>query len=672
MARIWRRGAGRWARHNGAGEIPEVHWIAGADDLQAVIYRHRDRRNHPEYERQVRAIASNVLQTEVPLSLRKLQCPVRVHYSWDCLRRLLQAKAAGRRIEVDSVLLCEPSNEELRLAASASSRVLQADRKLIEAEFAFEGTTQKRSVNYVVAYPVPQPLALARPPVLVLDGLGAQQNIGQVLRTAYHLGVTSVLVSRPVWNSLGGRTCRVSMGWLYFMDFYLGEPLSDGLRQLREQGLRIFCAEDHFAEPVEACEPGDRNWALVVGHEDQGVSADCVALSDARICVPQRGGESLNVAHAAAICLYELSRQMDENIRGMRLQSSWSVQQAVQAWQWPGCTWLGKMFVFSPQHLALASDQMSSPWGPDTLRLELISAVELGTLRLLSALSETPAPFPADAVGPALQGARGERLGLELGRLLRRGRRLQLRRQLALLDSVHGLLMSKRHATPRELFYRHVELFPRQQLSNDLLKSLCQTLEVPRHALRLVGTAKGLVRGHLRIMEPRFDGEEVWVDGMDALEPRGHSISPICAHVLQVQTMAEKVFVVEKETVFHRLLDEGFLEQHKPCVLVTARGFPDVPTRYFLRLLRDSCRIFLLVDFDPSGLQIAATYSFGPEVAWMQEDLTLPAAVPLLGGSEVAAAERLPLTRRDVALARGLQRRLGWLQGKEETKRRPV
>ncbi|CAJ1385402.1 unnamed protein product [Effrenium voratum] len=62
----------------------------------------------------------------------------------------------------------------------------------------------------------------------------------------------------------------------------------DGLRQLREQGLRIFCAEDHFAEPVEACEPGDRNWALVVGHEDQGVSADCVALSDARICVPRR------------------------------------------------------------------------------------------------------------------------------------------------------------------------------------------------------------------------------------------------------------------------------------------------------------------------------------------------------------------------------------------------
>ena len=32
------------------------------------------------------------------------------------------------------------------------------------------------------------------------------------------------------------------------------------------------------------------------------------------------------MAHAAAICLYELSRQMDENIRGMRLQSSWSVR----------------------------------------------------------------------------------------------------------------------------------------------------------------------------------------------------------------------------------------------------------------------------------------------------------------------------------------------------------
>ena len=134
--------------------------------------------------------------------------------------------------------------------------------------------------------------------------------------------------------------------------------------------------------------------------------------------------------------------------------------------------------------------------------------------------------------------------------------------------------------------------------------------------------------------------------------------------------MAEHVFIVEKETVFHRLLDEGFLEKHKPCIVVTARGFPDVPTRYFLRHLKQACanpKFFVLVDFDPSGLWIAATYAFGPQKgAWFQDDLTMPEAVPLLCAGGVEGASRfglrrsdvLPLTKADTAKMGGLRKRL--------------
>ncbi|CAL1155708.1 unnamed protein product [Cladocopium goreaui] len=232
-----------------------------------VMYRHRDRRNHPEFERQTRQIVGQVLTDKVlPASFRKMPCPVRVHYSWDCLRRLLDAREAGREVKVDSILLSSDVDDELkRLAGQCCEHIFIADRALIEAEFAFEGTTQRRSVNYVVAYPIPQPLDLARLPVLVLDGLGAAQNIGQILRTAFHLGVTSVLASRSVWNNLGGRACRVSMGWLYFMDLFLGEPMSDALKQLRQRGCRIYCAEDHFAEAVKPHEPGDRSGWVKVG-----------------------------------------------------------------------------------------------------------------------------------------------------------------------------------------------------------------------------------------------------------------------------------------------------------------------------------------------------------------------------------------------------------------------
>ncbi|CAE8587730.1 unnamed protein product, partial [Polarella glacialis] len=139
-------------------------------------------------------------------------------------------------------------------------------------------------------------------------------------------------------------------------------------------------------------------------------------------------------------------------------------------------------------------------------------------------------------------------------------------------------------------------------------------------------------------------------------------------------SMARTILVVEKETVFHRLLSEGVLERHRPCVIVTAKGFPDVPTRYLLRRLREDCarpRILVLVDFDASGLAIAATYAFGPESGWVQDDLTLPEAVPLFcpGGAPSAAkrfglrpGDVLPMTRRDRAVAEGLLRRVAQLR----------
>lgn len=322
----------------------------------------------------------------------------------------------------------------------------------------------------------------------------------------------------------------------------------------------------------------------------------------------------------------------------------------------------------------MASDAASpaepqQQWGPDARRLELLGAVEDSLLAICCAAGDEKPAIPAIST-PA------SRLCGELLRLWVRGRRGQRARRrltclVALLDSLHGLLVTGRHATPRELYYSHVTLFQRQQQSDDLLKWLCRVFQVPRHHLRLHGTAKGLVRGHLRILEPSSNGSAagIWVDGMDALESRGHSIIPICAHMVRIESMARVVLIVEKETVFHRLLDEGLLDRHKPCIIVTARGFPDLPTRYFLRRLNEDCaapRMLILTDFDPSGLAIAATYAFGPEQAWMHDDLTLPHVQTLICPGGAQGAERFglrrgdvaPLTVRDRALARGLEGRL--------------
>lgn len=293
----------------------EVVHIKSADDPLTAIYRTKTRRDHGEYQRQVRKLSAQALGQHFARfepALQRLECPVCVHYSWGCLKRLLEAREIGRSVLVDSVLVPTCVEDSLlQIAFAAAPTVLMAEVELIQDEFSSEGSSQEGSVNYVVAHPVSTPLQELRPPFLVLDGLGAAQNIGQILRTAYHLGITSVVASRSVWNSLSGRCCRVSMGWLYHMDFHLADPLADALKEMKDLGVRVYVAEDHFKKAVQPHPVGKRNWALIVGHEDNGASAESLALADERVCVPQRQGESLNVAHAAAICLYELSRHMD-------------------------------------------------------------------------------------------------------------------------------------------------------------------------------------------------------------------------------------------------------------------------------------------------------------------------------------------------------------------------
>jgi len=90
------------------------------------------------------------------------------------------------------------------------------------------------------------------------------------------------------------------------MDFHAADDLPAALQELRSAGVQVYAAEQFF--PVPVAPHCDARWALVVGHEDRGVSAEVIAASDVCVQIPQKEGESLNVAHAAAICMYELAR----------------------------------------------------------------------------------------------------------------------------------------------------------------------------------------------------------------------------------------------------------------------------------------------------------------------------------------------------------------------------
>uniref|UniRef100_A0A915I1K1 Topoisomerase 6 subunit A/Spo11 TOPRIM domain-containing protein n=1 Tax=Romanomermis culicivorax TaxID=13658 RepID=A0A915I1K1_ROMCU len=90
-------------------------------------------------------------------------------------------------------------------------------------------------------------------------------------------------------------------------------------------------------------------------------------------------------------------------------------------------------------------------------------------------------------------------------------------------------------------------------------------------------------------------------------------VPPVVDDITEVVSNAKFILIVEKETIFQRLQDEEFCSQFYPCMMITAKGYPDYATRQMLQLLLDSLQIpmYVLVDGDPYGIDIYLTYRFG-------------------------------------------------------------
>ena len=305
--------------------------VVESEDERILLYKKRSERDCTAYDWQVRALAAAAERTQEvrPKRLKplnQLNCIVDVHYSLECLRQLHEALLEGKQIHVDSVLLPQlgTPKEVLSLAVDVAPKVYMAEPHILAAfrqdvpwpELVDEkdGATARlfrrfEGCRFLVAFPHSTPISEMEPPFVVLDGLNSSSNVGQILRSAYHLGINSVIASPSSWSCLNGRACRVSMGWFYRMNFHVGRPLSTSLKELKDRGVCLYAAENQFSKPVSPHEPnGDPKWALVLGSEFSGVSKEVVELCDERVCVPQQQGHSLNVAHACSICLYELSK----------------------------------------------------------------------------------------------------------------------------------------------------------------------------------------------------------------------------------------------------------------------------------------------------------------------------------------------------------------------------
>jgi tRNA G18 (ribose-2'-O)-methylase SpoU len=147
--------------------------------------------------------------------------------------------------------------------------------------------------------------------VAVLEDVNNHTNLGAVFRGAAALGMDAVLLSPSCADPLYRRSVRVSMGEVFAVPYARLEPWPAALDTVRAAGFTMLALTPaHDALPIQRLSAAARQRpALLLGAEGPGLSRAAVNASDLRVTIPMRRGvDSLNVAAAAAVAFWELTR----------------------------------------------------------------------------------------------------------------------------------------------------------------------------------------------------------------------------------------------------------------------------------------------------------------------------------------------------------------------------
>lgn len=131
-------------------------------------------------------------------------------------------------------------------------------------------------------------------------------NAGTVIRCADAFGADAVILSSDSVDIYNPKTVRASVGSIFHLPIVTGADLAEAIEACRAAGMQVLATDgDAETDLMDAALDLGRPTAWVMGNEAWGLPSEHLALADSTVAVPIYGlAESLNLATAAAVCLY--------------------------------------------------------------------------------------------------------------------------------------------------------------------------------------------------------------------------------------------------------------------------------------------------------------------------------------------------------------------------------
>ncbi len=169
----------------------------------------------------------------------------------------------------------------------------------------------KEPEGLIAVVKTPDPLSLdaflrsATAHLLIGHEMANPQNLGALLRTARWFGFSGLILGKNSVDWTHPKAIRASMGAVFRLSVFAGVELAYALAEVKKYYRLIGSDVRTGQNPAPVSEKA----ALLLGSESHGLPENLLQFADERWKIPGAGTESLSLPQAAAIMMYEMSRQ---------------------------------------------------------------------------------------------------------------------------------------------------------------------------------------------------------------------------------------------------------------------------------------------------------------------------------------------------------------------------
>lgn len=233
------------------------------------------------------------------------------------IRAVLEAIVAGK--EIDKILVRRDMTSELSRELFSALNGLEVPVQKVPIERLNKITVKNHQGVVAFISPVtfqriediiPGIYEQGRMPfIVVLDGITDVRNFGAIARTCECAGVDAIVVPLKGGAALNGDAVKTSAGALLKIPVCREHNLTDAIKYIASSGIKIVAATEKATQNYTEASMSEPI-AIVMGSEDEGVSAENLRICDDMVRIPMLGTiDSLNVSVAAGVLIYEAVRQ---------------------------------------------------------------------------------------------------------------------------------------------------------------------------------------------------------------------------------------------------------------------------------------------------------------------------------------------------------------------------